>query len=55
MKAKIAQSLGPRSAAKAVELLAVNLERVADSPIPTQDGMENVIEVAQFQVVRHRH
>jgi hypothetical protein len=55
MKAKIAQSLGPRSAAKAVELLAVNLERVADSAIPTQDGMKNVIEVAQFQVVRHRH
>jgi len=35
--------------------LAVNLERVADSAIPTQDGMKNVIEVAQFQVVRHRH
>jgi len=43
MKAKIAQSLGPRSAAKTVELLPVNLERVADSAIPTQDGMKNVI------------
>ena len=55
MKATIAQSLGPRSAAKAVELLAVNLERVADSGIPTQDGMKNVIEVAPFQIVRQRH
>jgi hypothetical protein len=51
----LSQSLGSRSAAKAVEFLAVNLERVADSAIPIQDGMENVIEVAQFQVVRYRH
>jgi hypothetical protein len=35
MKAKIAQSLDSRSAAKAVEFLALNLERVADSANPT--------------------
>jgi hypothetical protein len=55
VKAKIAQPLGARSPAKAVELLALNLEYLADSAIPTQHGMESVIEVAQFQVIRHRH
>jgi hypothetical protein len=51
--AEIAQRHGPRSATKAVELLAVHLKRVASSRLPAEHHMKDVIEVGQIHAVRH--
>jgi hypothetical protein len=43
MKSKVAELLGPGLALEAVELLAVNLARVADAGIPAEHSVKDVI------------
>jgi hypothetical protein len=55
MKSNVAELLGPGLALKAVELLTVNLEGIANAGFPAEDGVKDVIEIAQVQGVRHAY
>lgn len=55
MKSKVAELFGASLALEAVEFLAVNFERVADSGFPTENGMKNFIEIVQLQKVRNSY
>ena len=44
MQPEITQRRGPRLAANAVELLAVDVKRVASSALPAEHGMKEVID-----------
>ena len=53
MKSKIAKPFGPRLTLEAAVLLALDVECIADAAIPTEHGVENVIEIGNVQRVRH--
>ena len=55
MYSEVAQLLGSGLALEAVELLALDLECVADAAILTEHGVKNVIEIAEVQRVRHSY
>ncbi len=40
---------------EAVKFLALNLESVTNAAIPAEHGMKDIVEVGQFQAVRHSH
>ena len=49
MKSEVAELLGAGLAPEAVELQTLNLEGEADTGIPAEYGVKNVIEIGQVQ------
>lgn len=51
MEMKLPGGQGPRPAAEAIELFAADPEGVAEVQVPTEDGLEDLVQVGQFRVV----
>ena len=53
MKPEVAELFGAGLTPEAVELLTLNLECEADSGIPAEKDVKDVIEIGQVQGIRH--
>ena len=55
MQSKLVQGFGSRIPAKAVELLAMDTDKVAQIVAPPQDGAKDIVELRQIQLIRDRN